>query len=139
MRKNKLLLLLALLCLTVTSAWAQNPDWLRDGDEWDEATKTLTVKSNTANEAYKGQTVIEHVIISSGVTSVGNSAFQGCSGLTSVTIPNSVTSIGNYAFRSCSSLTSITIPNSVTSIGVTAFGGCTGLTSVTCVRATPAN
>ena len=100
-------------------------------DTWDDATKTLTVNSNLPVYAYKDQTVIEHVIISSGVTSIGDGAFSGCTGLTSVTIGNSVTSIGNSAFNGCSGLTSITIPNSVTSIGMMAFNGCTGLTSVT--------
>ncbi len=105
------------------------PAWVLPGDAWDDATKTLTVKSNLPENAYKDQTVIEHVIISSGVTSVGNSAFYGCTGLTSITIPNSITSIGNAAFAECSGLTSITIPNSVTNIGTGAFYGCSGLTS----------
>ena len=115
------------------------PAWVRAGDDWDEATKTLTVNSNPGTWAYMGRTVIQHVIISSGVTSIGFSAFTWCEGLTSVTIPNSVTSIGEGAFAACYALTSVTIPNSVTYIGDAAFFRCSGLTSVTCVRETPAN
>ncbi|MBQ2608017.1 MAG: leucine-rich repeat domain-containing protein, partial [Paludibacteraceae bacterium] len=107
------------------------PSWVKSGDVWDDATKTLTVNSNLPANAYKAQTEIEHVIISSGVTSIGNSAFDGCSGLTSVTSPNSVTSIGYATFAGCTGLTSITIPISVISIGNAAFYGCSGLTSIT--------
>ena len=107
------------------------PAWLRDGDEWDEGTKTLTVNSDLPNAAYMGKNVIQHVIISDAVTSIGYGAFDGCTGLTSVTIGNSVTSIGQMAFFGCSHLTSVTIGNSVTSIGDNAFQNCSGLTSIT--------
>ena len=73
---------------------------------------------------------IQHVIIESGVTSIGDFAFVFCNNLTSVTIPNSVTSIDEDAFAECSGLTSIYIPNSVTYIGQCAFDGCSGLTSL---------
>ena len=101
------------------------------GDDWNEATKTLTVNSNPGDKAYQGQTEIEHVIISNSVISIGSNAFRNCNHLTSVTIPNSVTSIGDRAFYDCSGLTSVTIGNSVTSIGDYAFRGCSGLTSIT--------
>jgi len=113
------------------------PAWVRDGDEWDDATKTLTVNSNPGYQAYFEQTEIEHVVISDAVTSIGDYAFAYCSSLSSVTIPNSVTSIGTSAFYQCSSLSSVTIPNSVTSIGGSAFSGCTGLTSMTIDATTP--
>ena len=115
------------------------PAWVRDGDDWDDATKTLTVNSNPGNYAYINRTVIKHVIINNGVTSIGFSAFIWCEGLTSVTIPNSVTSIGTGAFAACYALTSVTIPSSVEYIGEAAFFRCKCLTSVTCVRETPAN
>ena len=124
---------------TYKAAWAAYADkikaippaWLRDGDDWDDATKTLTVNSNLPENAYRAQTVIEHVIISSGVTSIGWTAFYNCTGLTSVTIPEGVTSIELQAFAHCTALTSIEIPSSVTIIGSQAFGDCTSLTSVT--------
>ena len=128
--------------------------WVKPGDTWDEGTKTLTVNSNPEYFAYSGESNIEHVIISDGVTSMEGNAFASCPNLTSVTIGNSlvsigggaflhctkltsvtigtsVTSIGGTAFQECSGLTSITIPNGITSIGVSAFYNCTGLTSVT--------
>ena len=123
--------MLVLLCLTVSGAWAQNPDWLRPGDGWDEATKTLTVNSNPSGYQYRDE--IEHVIIADGVTEIGNSAFSGCWKLTSVSIPSSVTLIRENAFSS-TGLTSVTIPGNEgngTEIGNDAFDNCENLTTVT--------
>ena len=106
------------------------PSWVRDGDEWEDATKTLTVNSNLGSYAYGEKEDIEHVIISDAVTSIGEQAFAYCYGIKSVTIPNSVTSIGNAAFQGCDGMTSVTIPNSITSIGDDVFNGC-ALTSIT--------
>ena len=45
-----------LLCvLTTASAWADDPDWLKSGDSWDETTKTLTVEATTARNGYQYQ------------------------------------------------------------------------------------
>ena len=53
---------------------------------------------------YSYRSIIQKVIISSGVTTIGEYAFRNCSSLTSVTIPTSVTSIGTSAFEKCSGL-----------------------------------
>ena len=126
--KQKLLLTFALLLTAVTGAWA-DPTWLQPGDEWEEGSKTLTVKSNPVNDAYQGITEIENVNFAASVTSIGDRAFGYCTNLASVTIPDGVTSIGSNAFDGCSSLMSVDIPNSVTSIGSNAFSH-TGLTSI---------
>ncbi len=97
--KVKLLLTFALLLTAVTGAWADFTP--RDGDEWDDATKTLTVNSNPGESAYLGNTEIQHLVIASGVTSIGDQAFEGCSGLTTVTIGSGVTYIGRDAFYDC--------------------------------------
>ncbi len=110
---------------------APTPSWVRNGDDWDDATKTLTVNSDLENGAYKNNTEIQHVIISNGVTSIGKTAFNYCSNLSSVTIPNSVTSIGMVAFGSCEKLSSVTIPNGVTRIEGSTFASCKKLSSVT--------
>lgn len=107
------------------------PEWVQPGDEWDEATKTLTVNSNPGELAYYYNQEIEHLIISDGVTNIGYSAFHSCEHISSVVIPNSVTGIENYAFYYCEDLLSVVIPGSVNRIGESAFENCVGLTSVT--------
>ena len=42
-KTTRFALTLLLSVLTATAAWADNPSWLKSGDSWDEATKTLTV------------------------------------------------------------------------------------------------
>ena len=107
--------------------------------------------------AFRDCTVLQNIVIPSGVTSIGYYAFQDCSNLTSVTFGENsqltsisgsafrdcssltsvtfgensqLTSIDDSAFSGCSNLTSITIPDGVTSIGYSAFNGCSSLTSV---------
>ena len=63
--KKKLLSIIALLCLTASSAWAVTA---QSGDEWNIYSKTLTVNSNPGENAYKSQTSIEHLIIANTVT-----------------------------------------------------------------------
>ena len=135
----------ALLCLTVSGAWAQNPSGSCGANlswEFDSSNGTLTITGTgdmydfdiLENPApwKSSRESITSVIIPNGVTSIGELAFENCSGLTGeLVIPNSVISIGEQAFAYCTGLTSVTIGNSVTSIGVSAFNECSGLTSVT--------
>lgn len=117
--------------LISASIFAQNPEWLRPGDEWDEATKTLTVNSNPAQSAYISQSEIEHLIIGNAVTNIGVSAFEYCTNLTSVSFGNQLSNIEQYAFMSCGALTSVELPNSLTKIEGGAFIYCGALASVT--------
>lgn len=59
MKTKKLLSILALLCITASSAWADFTP--QTGDEWNSDTKTLTVNSNPKASAYKNKTEIEHL------------------------------------------------------------------------------
>ena len=126
--KTKFLLLLTVLLCGATTTWALTPVGT---DEWDDATKMLTVKSNPGDDAYNGVTDIEHLVISEGVTSIGSSAFYDCSGIASISFPNSLTSIGSMAFYGCSGIASISFPNSLTSIANWAFCYCSSLTTIT--------
>lgn len=51
-----------------------------------------------ANGCFKGNDVIESVVISDGVTSIGALAFMNCTSLEKVMIPATVTDIGTQAF-----------------------------------------
>ncbi|MBR7031624.1 MAG: leucine-rich repeat domain-containing protein [Prevotella sp.] len=139
--RKKLLSILALLCLTVSGAWADDSGSCGTSLTYSyvESTHTLTISGSGAMtkydlfmtkapwNAYKSS--ITSVVIESGVTSIGEYAFNQCANLASVTIPTGVTSIGRSAFEQCSSLTTIDIPVSVTTIGNGAFGR-TGLTEI---------
>ena len=132
MKKLFLVLLMTLLVLGLTGAWAEEaePTVYSSGDY-----RYVLLEDGTAEIAkYIGKDeglVIPETIDGHAVTSIGDSAFYYCTSLTSITLPDSVTSIGDYAFSRCTSLTSITIPDSVTSIGASAFSSCDSLTSIT--------
>ena len=139
--RKKLLSMLALLCLTVCSAWADDGGTCGTNLTWSyvESTHTLTISGTGAMTDYsEGETpwfayidYITNIVIEDGVTTICEDAFSYCDGLTTLTIPNSVTTIGNYALYGCISLTEVTIGSGVTSIGDCAFGKCTSLTKIT--------
>ena len=52
---------------------------------------------------------ITHVVIKSGVTSIGNNAFSSCFYLTDISMPDTVTRIGREAIYACLNLTSLDI------------------------------
>ena len=109
--KQKLLLILAAVFATATTAWADNS--CGDGVTWsyDTNTKTLTISKtgdgsgdmanyyqleqesyvNGDNQPWKSYNEeIEEIVIEDGVTSIGYFAFYGCTAVESVTIANSV-------------------------------------------------
>ena len=112
MRKNKLLLLLALLLTAATGAWAQEA---QETQTWDSGDCTvtfsegvLTVSGAGAMADYKDYNLtpwygndIETIVIESGVTGIGKYALASCYNLESVSIPASMTSIGFGAFEDC--------------------------------------
>lgn len=73
--------------------------------------------------------IIETVVLSGKITSIGNYAFSGCPILKYVTIPGSVTSIGSYAFYGCPNLSKISGGSNVRMIGTYAFAKCPKLSS----------
>ena len=141
--KAKRLLLLAIMALCATSAWAYDFSAVAPSGQMlyyniVDGNAQVTYQTNAWSPSYINLTgdlfipaSVTYDNITYSVTRIGSGAFLDCTGLTSVTIPNSVTSIGGSAFYGCTGLTSVTIPDSVTSIGISAFRGCTGLTSVT--------
>ena len=141
--KRKLLSILALLCLTVASAWAGVIDSGTNGDiTWSlDYDGVLTISGSGAMADYDDassqpwedlRSDITSIVIEDGVTHIGDWAFGYFGYLESVTIPTSVTTIGYMAFAESSiESTSLVIPNSVTSIGDYAFMDCVLLETVT--------
>ena len=126
---------------------------------YDDGTRTLTVrgqgpmKNYTLNRApwSRYRSLIAHIVIEKGVTTVGSrafadcfrlltvrlpeglisierNAFSGCTELKSIDFPESLREIGSYAFESCSSLTEVRIPARVSLLGYASFYGCSSLT-----------
>ena len=122
---KKMLAMIALFCMTAIGAWAQDPDWLHEGDVWDSNTKTLTVNNNLGESAYSDNTEIQHIVFADNVTFIGKAAFEKCKNLESVTFADGskMDSLSHWAFSECAKLTTITIPASVTTLKGPVFQG----------------
>ena len=105
------------------------------GWEFDDATGTLTVTSNTGTTNWKNNIMdknsINKLVIESEVTEIESYAFYDCEKLESITIPTSVEIIGERAFYECKGLKTAVIPEGVKIIGKYAFGDCKNLESIT--------
>jgi hypothetical protein len=99
--------------------------YLKYGREFDISESGELIKYQWKDAGYA------HVVIPSGVTSIGDRAFYCYEGLRSVTIPGNVTSTGINAFSDCTALTEVNIPSSVRSISSAALFGCAGITTLT--------
>lgn len=89
-------------------------------------------------QLYINGSLITHLDIPEGVTTIHDCAFCNCCKITKISIPEGVTAIGDYAFGFVMSESQVivTIPSSIISIGYSAFD-CTVLTSVTIKRSDP--
>ena len=139
-----MMLLTVLLTMTAQTAWAYSTSGtLNSGQiQWvhDTENKTLTFTGtggmNDLLSTYDvpwDKSLVEKVVIGSGITRIGKYYFKNHTNLKDVTFEENcmLTEIAQYAFVSCTGLTSISIPASVTDIINNAFENCTGLTSVT--------
>lgn len=129
---------------TVTVAVAEGEsDYLIDEDghitgylgaDWAKLEIPQTVNgtpvTGIAAGAFQGQTAIETVTLSAGVTSIGASAFAGCSKLRSINLEQ-VTNLGQSAFSQCAALTAVQLGEGLTEVPESAFSGCQQLASVT--------
>lgn len=131
------LLLFALLC-SMPSVWA-TPAYI-SGDsgpmwEYNAGTKTLTISGE--GEVTKPSDLpwvnydVEHIVIESGITSIGSMLFDGLTGLKSVTMANTVTKIGSYAFERCETLVTVSFSDNIEEIEEYAFNECYGITTIT--------
>lgn len=82
--------------------------------------------------AFSGSQVLEKMVLSSGIVTIGDSAFRDCTSLAEIDFGQnpSLRDIGANAFRDCKMLTSLGLPGSVASIGDWSFLG-SGLNSIT--------
>ena len=134
----------ALAAIPTSGSCGKNAKW-----SYNTATKTLTISGRGDMTDYEVDPVmgiedappwnayreeLEHVIINSGITSIGSQAFGSWHSsnyypnIASVSISSTVTKLGKYAFAYAEKLESIELPN-VTSIGYDALHG-TGIRSL---------
>ncbi|MDR1006469.1 MAG: leucine-rich repeat protein [Bacteroidales bacterium] len=59
--------------------------------------------------AFKGNTYLKNLTLSSNLASIGDYAFNGCNKLLSVNIPMGVQRIGTEAFKDCTKLTAVNV------------------------------
>ena len=76
-------------------------------------------------EQYKD--AIRHIIIGTGITSIGRYVFSSCRRLEKMELPDTIIKIEEGAFSYCDSLTEIKLPTGVTEIGDSAFSACVNL------------
>ena len=143
--KADMMLLTVLLTMTAQTAWAYSTSGtLNSGQiQWvhDTENKTLTFtgtggipdKTSASQDVPWDKSLVEKVVIGSGITRIGKYYFKNHTNLKDVTFEENcmLTEIAQCAFASCTGLTSISIPASVTNIINNSFENCTGLTSVT--------
>ena len=82
------------------------------------------------SRAFYYNAIIKHVILPSGLKTIGFGAFEMCTSLEDVSMPESVEIIEDLAFRSCNNLSGINIPKNVKQIGSSVFAYDTSLTSI---------
>ena len=80
--------------------------------------------------AFKGKTNLQQVMIPSTVDTIDDNAFSGCTSLVDFSVPMSVVSINDNAFRGCIQLNKIMLPNNLTTLGSYAFSGCKNFPSI---------
>ena len=83
-----------------------------------------------SNSAFYGSSIESVSFVNNLITSIEESAFENCESLETLNLPNSIKTLGNYIFRNCTNLTSINIPESVTKVGDQMFASCINLVEV---------
>ncbi len=101
--------------------------------KWTESNKTIIISGkgeiNDFSITRQYSSLVEKVIIESGVTSIGIGSFSGCNSLNSIKMADSITSIGGSAFNG-TSITSISIPSGVKKVEKAPFDGCNKLQTI---------
>ena len=70
---------------------------------------------------FAGDTEIQKIVLTRGVTSVGSGVFEGCSNLISVELPDTVAAIGTRAFAGCEKLNDVRLLARQTDFGTAVF------------------
>jgi len=85
------------------------------------------------DNALKGKTQLQELILPTKLRTIGQSAFQNCTSLKELTTQNELQIIGQSAFQNCTSLKELTMKSGLQTIGQSAFQNCTSLKKLTLV------
>lgn len=83
------------------------------------------------DEAFKGASSVERIVVNAQISSIGARAFSNCASLLNLTTSGDITSIGDGAFEYCKSLQRYEVPDSVRQIGRGVFVGCLSVKELT--------
>lgn len=87
--------------------------------------------------AFKGETILENIVIPEPVNTIQNTAFHNCTSLKKVVLPKTLLSFSYGAFVGCTALKSIELPDSLVNVGASNFQGCTNLVKVSMAKNFP--
>ena len=130
-KATALVLLVCILFVGMTNCFAVSLDIDHECGEnatWDINNRVLTISGtgkmydyNYSSDTpwYSWRSIIDSIIIESGITTIGNKAFAYLT-FSTITIPKTVTSIGEGSFQG-STFDTITLPEGVTLISSSAF------------------
>lgn len=84
------------------------------------------------NEAFKGNTIVKNIVISSNIQRICSEAFSGCSALENIIIGNNVTKMGDNVFYGCKNLKEATFGSGLFegNVGSYIFSDCINLKTV---------
>ena len=119
---------------------------LKNGVDWDQTTKTITISEIDSEEGVLGymksasilktntsfkSDKVERAVIKGNFINIPAELFKDCRNLKTVEFPDTIKIIEAQAFYNCESLENLALPGSVNSIGSMAFVGCSSLVSIT--------
>ena len=122
-----------------TEPVVREPDQCGDDLYWSYEYGTLTISGTGAMDDFPEEApwaayseIIETVLLSGSVTTVGANAFTDYDALKRVEFGGSLQEIGTKAFKSCDGLTSVTLPKGFRRFGEESFMSCANLTEIHC-------
>lgn len=85
---------------------------------------------NLPQDAFKGCTNLETLVLNNNIESIGDYAFSDCRNLISITLPTNLSSLGMGALSNCSKISSVNLPVNLTELKDGTFKNCTSLSLI---------
>ena len=98
-----------------------------------EGLKTIIIPGTCkeiAQNAFRNNPTLEHVIMEDGVEKIGAYAFFRCTNLISIEMPDSITEVGNECFRYDTKLENVKLSNNLITLNGYVFDECTNLKNI---------